>query len=629
MVNNDVINYTLIILYADDTVDMQYLRDQLLNVWQMPAEIVIADAIGGEDSYRNTVEYLREVIDMPMRYENISEKIYENLAQVKNEAYKLADGLILMLNAGDNIEYAFNRPLVITDEKAALLNFLKSDSDDFSGVLLPRETLDALCGFNDKLPCIEEYELLIRCCYYGMSEGVMYFTGSESPDYQEMYDVYAYLIARYSGLLRQEGLFDQIIMRRVTQAQYFGVQDYFAGLCESMIKKDIEYRSINEARLPILMYYDSKLCYGATQSIAQAFGHALQNNGQPVIFLSHFDGEVLSREYKAVISVQAPLFDIEYEGAPIALKIHCPMFNMIFDHPMQLCYMLSLPFENTYVLHQDELDVEYIKNNHPTVKDAFHFPLAGEAPLRIPKNKIYDLSFVCYYRDYRKSLLSLKGLGDEAAIGMALFKTLVENPDLTFEEAYDMVLEDKKIEADTKEFTTGLHRIRDAAMAATYFYRELIIQAIVDGGIPIHVFSNTWKDCPFASNPNLIIHDDISFEESLGIYADSKASLNIMTWHKGGMTERVANIMMSGALCITDETTYINEHFTDGEDMIIFKLEDVDGLVRRLKDLLGIKHEDAAQIARSGRIKASTLHNWDVRAKQFIGILDSVLNRND
>ncbi len=47
----------------------------------------------------------------------------------------------------------------------------------------------------------------------------------------------------------------------------------------------------------------------------------------------------------------------------------------------------------------------------------------------------------------------------------------------------------------------------------------------MDSGIDIHVFSNTWKRCPYANNKHLIIHSDISFDDSVEIMADSKISL--------------------------------------------------------------------------------------------------------
>lgn len=42
-----------------------------------------------------------------------------------------------------------------------------------------------------------------------------------------------------------------------------------------------------------------------------------------------------------------------------------------------------------------------------------------------------------------------------------------------------------------------------------------------------------------------------------------------MSWHKGGFTERMANIMLCGSVLATDATTYLQRDYTK-EDMIVF-----------------------------------------------------------
>ena len=45
-----------------------------------------------------------------------------------------------------------------------------------------------------------------------------------------------------------------------------------------------------------------------------------------------------------------------------------------------------------------------------------------------------------------------------------------------------------------------------------------------------------------------------------------KVGLNIMTWHKYGMTERIANICLSGAVCLTDSSEYLRNNFNNNEN---------------------------------------------------------------
>jgi hypothetical protein len=36
-----------------------------------------------------------------------------------------------------------------------------------------------------------------------------------------------------------------------------------------------------------------------------------------------------------------------------------------------------------------------------------------------------------------------------------------------------------------------------------------------------------------------------------------------MTWHKAGMTERIANICLSGAVCLSERTEYLDREFNN------------------------------------------------------------------
>lgn len=103
----------------------------------------------------------------------------------------------------------------------------------------------------------------------------------------------------------------------------------------------------------------------------------------------------------------------------------------------------------------------------------------------------------------------------------------------------------------------------------------------------------------------------------------SKLSLNIMSWHKGGFTERMANIMLAGAVLVTDDTTYLMGKYTD-EDLLTFSLEEREKLPDKIKYLFD--HEEYRKIiAQNGKQKTLLLHTWDKRAEQFLDILDKRL----
>lgn len=118
-------------------------------------------------------------------------------------------------------------------------------------------------------------------------------------------------------------------------------------------------------------------------------------------------------------------------------------------------------------------------------------------------------------------------------------------------------------------------------------------------------------------NPNLICHSSVSPEESMQIWQKSKMSLNIMSWHKGGFTERMANILLCKSVLVTDDTSYLDTHFEDGKDILIFNLSNIEHLPQKLAFYLQ-QPQILDKIAANGYENAVQNHTWDTRAKHFL-----------
>ena len=116
---------------------------------------------------------------------------------------------------------------------------------------------------------------------------------------------------------------------------------------------------------------------------------------------------------------------------------------------------------------------------------------------------------------------------------------------------------------------------------------------------------------------------DIDFEKGLDIMAQSRISLNVMSWHKGGMTERIANAMLNYSVCVTDETSYINRHFVAGENIVTFNLDNIDKLPDKIRTVL--QDENLQKyIEKNAYKKALSEHTWDNRSDYFMNILGEI-----
>lgn len=543
-------------------------------------------------------------------------------------------------------------------------------------IIVNRHTLDVVGGWNPKLDCGEDYELALRICDYGldgrgfgfMADGSCdfdVFAGSCDfdflhmadfcgivfndecsyvPIFQEDYYTYAYVIAKYVGKLKEWGIFDEVFLNRYNEAAEYGIEEYFTKCQENFMYKGELFNSVDEATQSVLVFMEKSACNGALYHIAGAFAKALRLQGQNVYVYTLEEDEAKrntdeikniaeARYYKAAVEFQAGIFTAQLPSGELMGNIlKCPKFMYEFDHPLYISWHLMLPIKEYYVLSQDETYVEYLRKYFPNVKGAWHMPLAGEQVKNANKTleKQYPLTFVAAYNNYRNCLPAIRNMtGDERRIACRLLQILKNNPNLTAEAALKSVqiefYEDCVSLDDKRGFVALLHKMREVVHAVTFYYREKIVRILVESGIEIHVFSDTWRGCPFADSDKLVIHHDVPYEKGLEIIAESRVTLNIMSWHKGGMTERVANAMLNKAVCVTDKTSYIERNFCDGEDIVMFDLENIEVLPDRIKELISANGTAKCQdIAEAAYEKAMSSHRWEDRAKAFKQILSQI-----
>ena len=138
-------------------------------------------------------------------------------------------------------------------------------------------------------------------------------------------------------------------------------------------------------------------------------------------------------------------------------------------------------------------------------------------------------------------------------------------------------------------------------------------------GYKINVYGDSWKNFRSDYSDNLIIHQKINVAEASQIYRKARIGLNFMTWHKAGMTERVADIMLGGAVCISDTTTYLRENFQKDE-IVLFDIGRPEQLVTAINQLLKddtLRHK----IAQAGYERAVHEHTWHNRAVSLLQLI--------
>ncbi len=627
---------SVVVLCCDEASDISVTFESLERFIDDVAECIIADAAGAM-CYEALESQTCGLKQISVRCLNLAENLYQNMAQLKNDVVRYANcDRILMAAAGEKI--CLDK-VVRVEDTSVFEKIIVSGRRIVKHIVVSRSALGIAGGWNGSIDCGEDYELALRICDYSLGlEVVFNDENADIPVYQEDYYTDAYIVSKYAAKLQKQGLFDLVFQKKYNESIDYGIKDYFVSNMETFMSKGTEYEKIDEVTRPVLVFSEKGSCNGALHHFAKEFANALRECGQNVyIYTVEADEQsrnideimkaITMHSYRAAVEFQAGIFTAQLaSGELVGNVLKCPKFMYEFDHPLYISWHFMLPIKDYYVLSQDEIYAEYVREHFPNVKCAWHMPLAGEQMKALPKE--YDLTFVAAYNNYRNCLSAIREMqAEDRKIALAMLRILKNNPDLTAEAALTAALEKLSISVcDKRAFTVMLHRMREVVHTVTFYYREKVVHTLVLSGIKIHVFSDTWKKCPFADNSYLVIHSDVPYEEGIRIIAQSRVTLNVMSWHKGGMTERVANAMLNKAVCVTDKTSYIERHFADGRDIVMFALSNIELLPARIKELLSMEGRlRCSDIAEAAYKKALASHTWSEVAKAFMEILSKLI----
>lgn len=527
---------------------------------------------------------------------------------------------------------------------------LKQASDGISGlgilldeticagqILIDKQLLIEAGGINEYLPAKRKYELLIRVAW---EQPVIF--AEEKPEQEKEYvlleddesDVLlkygwkadCYVAGRYSQKLQALGLLDDVVTALITEAESNAREAVTIAYLEQMIMKKNEYWKIAEGSSPILIYRGNDICHNVLNVFADQFGNALTQAGRKVIYFDCKENELTAltqymyQHFQAVIGVQTYLFSIKMKDGIHYLHeyFYGPKYNFVFDHPVWILQHMKQHYADFYILTHDMNYVEFTERY--LKQKALLFPPAGMISQGQAQERVYDLTFIGTYGNYWNEVLLIHQMErNKRFLANDFLLTMRKNPTYTAELALEAVLEKRGIKLSDEEFLNLLYELRRVIYCVMHYYRDRVLREILENGIRVDVFGDSWENCPLNQYPGLICHPNVTVGESLDIWKQSKLSLNIMSWHKGGFTERMANIMLAGAVLVTDDTTYLKGKYTQKE-LVSFSLAERQKLPDRIRELL---QNDAlrCEIAQNGKAKTSKEHTWKKRAEQFMSIL--------
>lgn len=535
-----------------------------------------------------------------------------------------------------------------TEQIIPFIDILLDDTWANEEIIYPETIYEEIGDLNRHLSQKQNYEFLLRAVSIhpfraiGRSSGLVNTQQPIQPiasdDHWECFRTDCYVMSKYQQELKDTGYYQLVYEHLTNYAMNLPFPEKGVSLLTNMLSYSAEYYYIDDNTQPILVYIPEDFCAGVPRTFAEQLIQALKQCHQKVIStvisnVNNIDNNIASflspyigKHVKAIIGVHCTFFSLKNEEGYLHDFIIAPKYNFIFDHPAGVRELIVCSPQNYYPLLLDRNYVTFATQYYGKyIRGCYHLPPTSMSIAKfVPTaSRIYDISFIGSYSNYRDNIKMLFSLPTIVRHLVARFLFYMKKtPSLPAEKAFMQALTYYNIEMTEQDFEEHLAHFYSFAITISYYYREKVIHTLLKSGINIHLFGDSWNNAPFAKSSNCIIHSSCPASECAEIFQQSKISLNIMSGHKDGFTERIANALFNRSVVLTDTTTYLQENFHSYQDLILFNLSDLETLPTIVKELLS-DSERLDKIAFNGYQKAVKQHSMIHRAKQLLDIIET------
>lgn len=364
---------------------------------------------------------------------------------------------------------------------------------------------------------------------------------------------------------------------------------------------------------PIYMIAGDDLCYGLLNHFSNELTRIFIKKGQAVMTT---DGryapfaslnEIKDIPVKAFTGFQAgALFKDFFQ------RIETPKFQFWFDDPAFFNDLFQNLNDTSYMLCQDGNHADFLKRRYGIAHAYQLAPGAEAAPVPDFSGRELDIIFIGTFKNPPQ-------LETDDLIANELYEYMCSHTYMTYEQSFDAVIEANGLQLEHEAYINILYCYAPVYRLVQSKYRMKVIEAIVNSGLKLHVYGDSWYEYSGSGQENLIIHPSLSQEELPAEMRRAKINLNIMSWHKAGMTERVIYSMLAGSVCLSDQTSYLQSDVMR-ELVPQYDLDHLDELPDIIRSLLGDnkRREDIAKRAYDHAMKHDT---WESRADVLLELM--------
>ena len=302
--------------------------------------------------------------------------------------------------------------------------------------------------------------------------------------------------------------------------------------------------------------------------------------------------------------------------------------DILMDPPFRFHRTLERHSKNYRLFCCDRDHVEYVKRYFPReVPNVAFMPHAGAAPAKdalvLPyEGRKFDILFTAtYYRpqDRLGELLRMcEGNTSMKQLYQMAYQNMIGNTALAAEQAILLAMQQGGWAVPEETLKVIFAWAENLDWAIRMYQREQVVTILAEAGFELYLLGRGWENHSASGYSNVHrIDGRVPYAQTLSYMADAKINLNVMPWFKSGTHDRIFNTLLQHSLPLTDRSSWIDENFTDGQDIAMYDLKHLDRLPAIAESLLH-DPDKAEAIIQNGYEKVLKNYTWSNCADRIL-----------
>lgn len=337
-------------------------------------------------------------------------------------------------------------------------------------------------------------------------------------------------------------------------------------------------------------------------------------------FVSHGDTVMITFNFHGLEEGEVFYND---DGSIFWEKEDIPCYNIVLDHPLYYHKMLKKLPKKYYQISIDRYHKSYMEKYWGGIMMGPFLPLAGtrlakKEKLTAFQERPIDLIITGNYAPPKTFQKYIERIDEEyTKFYMGMIEDLKCHSDKTIEQVAESHLMREIPNVTKEEIKETMASLSFIDLYVRFWLRGEVIRQLAESGFKVHTCGKGWDLLECRRHENIIEHGSMDSEGCLRMLAKSKISINVMPWFKDGAHDRIFNSQLNGAVCISDDSLYLREIFTDGKDILFFRQGETEKIPALVENLLADQNK-TEQIAEEGYCTAINGHTWEDYARQLM-----------